>query len=216
MTTKLKQMPTYTVKKFGELCGGIEPKNIYVYRNRNKVRIRKDGLIDSDHPLNKHFMETQRAKRGLLDIKSDENVPRGTLENDVNVPDNDQDLEQRKADSEAVAAKKEQDKLKSEKAKLELDMLRMKAKLQAGEMIGMTEAQDFMTVHFNSIFAIFHNAIDNEISDICNELGASRERISQVRYKLREIVNVSVNQAKEKSRSEMVKLKQESMLNAST
>lgn len=205
-------MPVFTIKDIAEKCS-MEPKNIHTYIGRGKLIKRKDGLIDTTNIVNKEFL----LKYQVLDKKDEDEVkipavieskePKISSKSNQskatqsNKKENDSDVDE---NLKAFVTANTLNGLKAEKTRWEIEILKLKSKVQSGDLIPISIAENVTTVHFNSITAVFYNSIDNQISDICNELGVEREKLTTIRGKLKQILNDSVSKAKEKSRKDLI------------
>jgi hypothetical protein len=208
-------MPVFTIKEVAEMCS-MEPKNIHTYISRGKLIKRKDGLIDDTKQVNKEFLckykvwdksEIEKcASAKLIEIKPNRKEQKLSKEEKPfkQKPASEKEDGEIPEHFKAFVSANELNKLKAEKLREEIEILKLKNKVQSGDLIPISAAENVTSVHFNSITAIFFNAIDNEISDICNELGVERERLTAIRGKLRQILNLNVIKAKEKSKKDLI------------
>lgn len=209
-------MPVYSIKEYAELCSK-KPKDIHVYISRGVVVKRKDNLIDDKHPANAEFLKKHSKKEEIIIEESPtEEIkevikPKEPKQKPVKEPEpkiktkpqrppieNSEPVEERYISSNVL------NKLKAEKTKWEIELLKQKSNIQSGKTIHISVAENVTSVHFNSITAVFFNSIDNEISDICNDLGVNREKLTNIRGKLKHIINDSVEKAKQKSRKDLI------------
>lgn len=187
-------MPVYSIKEIADKCG-MPPKNIHTYISRGKIIKRKDSLIDTSNTINEDFLKKhikEQSKEGEPTVKQKKtiNQPKQIDNNDDNNLDN-------------YISSNKLNKLKAEKTKWEIEILKLKSKIQSGELIPLAVAENIAGIHFNSITSIFRNAVDNEISDLCNDLGVSREKLTKIRGKIKDIVNKSVISSKQKTKEDL-------------
>ena len=199
-------MPVFTVKEIADSCS-MEPKNIHTYISRKKLVKRKDGLIDDSNPINKLFLQEHQVwpVDKTLEQPKDKNKQTDTKVRQLNVkpPKSPPDDGLASEVLRTITTDNELKKLKAEKMQMEIEILKLKKSIQSGKMIPLSAAENVVSVHFNSITSVFYSAVDNEISDICNELSLPREKLSSLRARLKKIINDNVVKSKGKSKKDL-------------
>jgi len=202
---------------------GMSISNLYVYRGRHKLNIIDEGsqrYVDLDDPINANFIALTTGRKGNVIKVADidpKSLPKHVHRkvrvkrvNDKIRKDKEKTSSNKKPPAERaprvhelIKPLTEFEKHKTEKmmqdaeiAKLRLDQLR-------GRVLPIDEAQNLFTMHFSSLTAEFYNAIDNYTVIVVDKFQGSRKDLSDLRKKLRAIVNRSVDDAKQRTKKEI-------------
>ncbi len=217
-------MALKTVKEIAEICG-MPPKNIHTYRSRGKIMIDKEGMIDTDNPVNVEFMQKYsklnlsgqvKKPKKKTDIdksggKTSEpgqypEVKKEKLKVKRQAPDPDLTEDHsnyRQQDIEFYRTSMELKQLQKAKLIEETNLLRLKSQQKSGELIPVKFVSELFQRYIRAITTSFYNMADNYTSDMCTKIGASRETLTEFRGKLKKEINKSVDIAKEEVKKEL-------------
>lgn len=197
-------MGIYSRKEFAALCHtstAVITTNI----NRDKVVLNQSKKIDSENPINNAFFERYQKKHEVsLKLQKNKAQKNEVLYNKVvekvkETPKEKKEREEANAEAQLIVdwdlrKKKAETLLKerqAEKEQMQLDKL-------AGKLLPTDLTYQIVRIHNTSIFASFHNDIENQASIFADILaGGDRKKLGKLNEKLAELLSSSIEKAKE-------------------
>jgi len=191
----------------------ITRNNVYTYQKRGKILI-TDGLIDESNPINKLFIASRQAKEAIKQVSQP--IEQEIITPKSLKPEATQDFKDTTEKIKSIKQTKDPqtvlafnvainiDKLREQKLHEEVEGLRLKNKIQAGELIPIDYAINVFGIYLRSIVSSFYNTSDNYTVEICNRLAADRVTMAELRGLLKKTINESTAQAKEAAKKDLI------------
>jgi uncharacterized membrane-anchored protein YjiN (DUF445 family) len=192
-------MSKLKVSDFAELYGLVR-NNVYTYGKRNKILI-SDGVIDTEHPINKLFLANLKTKNSGKHVNAHpEPIIPVEVAKKSEVP---KEKTKRSSEFNAYDSVYRLNDLKEKKLRAEIAEIELRNKTKAGELIPynyvITIFQRFVISNATS----FYNASDNMLNEICEKLEADLETTAKLRSKLKELVNKAIENAQAEAKKDI-------------
>ena len=203
-------MAKFKKREFYEHCG-VAKSYFYQYVKRGKIHVSADGLIDTDMPMNRDFMDSRirnkkskapEVEKVVQVVSIPETKPRKNTKQEL--AELAKRMKREDAADEAATRKYDLDRqikeaeLEAKEQQIELNRLKI-AKL-SGEVIPTSLVRVIFAQHFKSVTTAMHQGCDNFIMTISKVTGMKKKDMARMRGELIDIVNEAVRDGIDESK----------------
>ena len=188
-----KGMAKYTKKEFAERCGmKTNMLAVYISPKHSKVIVGEDGFIDSENPINAHFLQKRIAK-GKVKQKPLQSRQVSDFDDDDELSDPDSDIPTYEESERRV---KYFDALKREK---EVEKLNLDIQKKRGEVIPFELITPVLIQHNQSILTAYKNEFDEWLRNVAKRYGFTNTDLADARGQAATWMNDAMNKATDMS-----------------
>lgn len=203
-------MAQYKQAEFARKCG-ISDAYLTTMKNRGKVVLNEQKMIDDEHPVNQLFAARQEQLREKRALKK-KLEPEVIITADQPWPEPEKRKEPKsrianEAVSKAAAAKLELESEKQtaeiERTKLQTNLMKMQQEKMSGKLIPTDMVKGLFHQHFKSFTVTFKQATDILLTEIAKKARLNRNEKAEINKELIKVINRSVEDAIDLSKRDL-------------
>ncbi|MCK0148218.1 hypothetical protein MWU78_21405 [Arenibacter sp. F26102] len=193
-------MPLLKPKEFA-MAVGVPYNTLRQHISRGKV-FKSGDYINTDFAPNKEYISEQTDGKGYdldkLQSEKKDNVSIKGQKAAVKLPQ--PEIQQPKETNGIYSRKRFADVLKTEK---EIELKNLQIEKIRGELMPVEMVQKIMVINIQSVFREFESGCENIASVYCEILGGNRDHLARMVKEMRQVLEDSIKNAKDKSKVEI-------------
>lgn len=172
-----------TRKDFIRIAGIVNSSNLTTYLNRGKVIVDENGNFDTDHLLNKSFLES-RSSKGIGSVISESITKTAPVEKVERIEKEPVSKKVKQAEEKTKITKWEVDLEKSKRdlilKDLDIELKNQKIAIQAGQNLPIEYVKELIAEYSKNILHAYNSFLDQRFSDFCHQFRVSNSDKSKI------------------------------------